>query len=141
MIGYLKYVVGNCSSALNELCAINQELRGGMSPESSVDVNRLGLLNKIIQDYIVVRVAGLFDRDNRTISFLTFFPNNPLIKTISEEVIISKIKECRDRSVAHSDLDYIQQEDFVISTLELCHSNLKSILERLKLFLETEDLE
>ena len=68
MNGYLKYVIENCKTAFDELCKTNKELIVGMSPESNADVNRLGALNRMIQDYLVIRVAGLFDKDTRTVS-------------------------------------------------------------------------
>jgi len=55
MNGYLKYVIENCEVALEELCRINGELRAGMNSNSSVDVNRLGAYNRMIQDYLIIR--------------------------------------------------------------------------------------
>lgn len=132
MNGYLKYVVENCKTALDELCRTNKELIVGMSPESNADVNRLGALNRMIQDYLVIRVAGLFDKDTRTISFCNVFPQNQEIKEIEQEKIVKKIIENRNRFVGHSDNDYISEGNFAIPTNEICGSNLKTLLERLE---------
>lgn len=132
MNGYLKYVVENCKTAFDELCRTNKELIIGMSPESSADVNRLGALNRMIQDYLVMRVAGLFDEDTRTISFCNAFPQNQEVESVEQEEIIKKIIENRNRFVGHSDHDYISEGNFAIPTNEICSSNLKTLLERLE---------
>jgi len=132
MNGYLKYVVENCKTAFDELCKTNKELIGGMRPESSADVNRLGALNRMIQDYLVIRIAGLFDKDSRTISFNNAFPKNQEAESIEREEIIERIVENRNRFVGHSDHDYISEGNFAIPTNEICGSNLKTLLERLE---------
>ena len=132
MNGYLKYVIENCKTAFDELCRTNKELIDGMRTESNADVNRLGAFNRMIQDYLVIRVAGLFDKDNRTISFTNTFPKNQEVESIEQEEIIKKIIENRNRFVGHSDHDYISEGNFAIPTNEICGSNLKTLLERLE---------
>jgi len=132
MNGYLKYVIENCKTAFDELCRTNKELIDGMRTESNADVNRLGAFNRMIQDYLVIRVAGLFDKDNRTISFTNTFPKNQEVESIEQEEIIKKIIENRNRFVGHSDHDYISEGNFAIPTNEICGSNLKTLLEKLE---------
>ena len=132
MNGYLKYVIENCKTAFDELCRTNKELINGMRTESNADVNRLGAFNRMIQDYLVIRVAGLFDKDNRTISFTNTFPKNQEVESIEQEEIIKKIIENRNRFVGHSDHDYISEGNFAIPTNEICGSNLKTLLEKLE---------
>jgi len=132
MNGYLKYVIENCKTAFDELCKTNKELIVGMSPELKTDVNRLGTLNRMIQDYLVIRVAGLFDKDTRTISFRNAFPENQEVESIRQEEIVKKIIESRNRFVGHSDNDYISKGNFVIPTNEICSSNLRSLLKKLE---------
>ena len=132
MNGYLKYVIENCKTAFDELCKTNKELINGMRTESNADVNRLGAFNRMIQDYLVIRVAGLFDKDNRTISFTNTFPKNQEVESIEQEEIIKKIIENRNRFVGHSDHDYISEGNFAIPTNEICGSNLKTLLEKLE---------
>jgi len=136
MKGYLKYVLENCEAALDELCRINKELNAGMSPDSNVDVNRLGALDRMIKDYLIIRVAGLFDKDTRTISFENLFEGNAELDSIKNENIIKEIIEVRNRFVAHSDKNYIQQGNFSIETAKLCNSNLKEILKSLQKLLK-----
>lgn len=131
MKGYLEYIIKNCEFALDELCKINKELNEGMSPNSNADVNRLGALDRMIKDYLIIRVAGLFDKDARTISFENFFRNNLEFDSIKNEDIIKSILEVRHRFVAHSDKNYIQQGNFSIETVKLCNSNLRELLSRL----------
>jgi len=132
MNGYLKYVIENCKTAFDELCKTNKELIAGMSPKSNADVNHIGALNRMIQDYLIIRVAGLFDKDKRTISFNIAFPQNQGVANIEQEEIIKKIIENRNRFVAHSDHNYISEGNFAIPTNEICNSNLKILLERLE---------
>jgi len=132
MNGYLKYVIENCKTAFDELCRTNKELIDGMRTESNADVNRLGAFNRMIQDYLVIRVAGLFDKDSRTISFTNTFPKNQEVESIEQEEIIKKIIENRNRFVGHSDHDYISEGNFAIPTNEICGSNLKTLLEKLE---------
>ena len=131
MIGYLKYVVENCKIAADELCVTNQDLHEGMSADSTKDVSHLGALNRMIQDYLVMRVAGLFDKDTRTVSLHNALPENKTVKEIESEPIIKRIKENRNRFVAHSDFAYLKTEEFIIPTDEICSSNLRGLLEKL----------
>lgn len=131
MRGYLRYIIQNCITALDELCAVNEQLQTEMSPDSDGDVNRTGALNRMIQDYLIIRVAGLFDRDDRTISFYTEFPNNPTVNEMAGRDIIGKIKETRHRFVAHADREFINSGNFSIPTHEICASDLREILDAL----------
>ena len=60
--GLLIYLLDNCIFAYDQLCKINNELIQGMSLDSNADVNYLGGLNRMIQDYLIIRVGGLFDK-------------------------------------------------------------------------------
>ena len=135
---YLKYVTQNCITALNELCIVNEQLRAELAPDAEGDVNRTGALNRMIQDYIVIKVASLFDEDGRTISFRTVFPNNQRVKEIKSEEIMRSIKTSRDRCVAHSDQAFVFSEDFLMPTADICTSNLGHLLEELDSLLDEE---
>ena len=132
MKGYLKYIIENCEVAFTELCRINGELRIGMSLDSVADVNRLGAYNRMIQDYLIIRVAGLFDKDTRTISFANSFVGNSVIKSSQGEKVIQYILEIRNKFVAHSEKKFIETCDFS-ETDKICNSNLKEILGKLKI--------
>ncbi len=140
MIGYLKYVVRNCRTAVDELCTMNSELREGVNPDSTADINRLRAHERMVKDYLVIRVAGLFDKDTRAISLYNDLPKNRTVKEIESEPIIKKIKESRDRFVAHSDRDHIETEDFIVPTEEIYSSNIRDLLERLEKVLNEAEL-
>lgn len=129
--GYLKYVIENCEIALEELCRINEELRGGMNPDSNADVSRLGAYNRMIQDYLLIRIAVLFDKGTRTVSFINSFPGNSVVKSAQNEKVIQYILGFRNKIIAHSEKEWLQIGNFPI-TDEICDSNLKGILRNLK---------
>lgn len=131
-IGYLKYVVRNCKAALQELCRVNEELNEGMNSSSGVDVNKMINLDRMIKDYIIVRVAGLFDFDTRTVSFSTVFPGEQRVSRINQEEIVSRIIEARNRFVAHSDFIFLTTGDYIIHTNDICSSNLMDLLDELE---------
>lgn len=131
MNGYLRYVIENCEVAIDELCRINEKLLAGMSLDSSVDVNKLGAYNRMIQDYLIIRVAGLFDKDKRTISLANTFSDDSIFESARNEDIIKYILDTRNKFVAHSEEKWITDSNFP-ETNKICHSNLKEILERLK---------
>lgn len=131
MNGYLKYVIENCEVALAELCRINGELRAGMSLDSNIDVNQLGAYNRMIQDYLIIRISGLFDKNARTISFANSFDGNPVVESAQNEEIIKYIRESRNKFVAHSEKKSVEAGDFP-ETGKICNSNLKEILSELK---------
>ena len=131
MNGYLKYVIKNCETALEELCRINTELRAGMSPDSSADVNKIGAYNRMIQDYLIIRVAGLFDKDTRTASFANTFDNNPIFTSARDETIVKYILDTRNKFVAHSEKEWIENGNFP-ETDKICSSNLGEILKNLE---------
>lgn len=131
MNGYLKYVIENCEFALTELCKINGELRTGMSQDSTADVNRLGAYNRMIQDYLIVRIAGLFDKDTRTLSFVNSFVGNPIVESARSEEIIQYILDSRNGFVAHSEKEFIENGNFP-DTEKICTSNLTEVLDKLK---------
>ena len=132
MSGYLKYVVKNCMTAFDELCHVNKELVGGMTSESNLDVNHLGALNRMIQDYLIIRVAGLFDKDTRAISLFNATIDSKEIENIRREKIIDRLIMSRNKFVAHSDRNYISKGEFIIPTSEICNSNLGDIFSRLE---------
>ena len=138
MNGYLKYVIENCKIAFGELCKINTELVAGMSLESNADVNNLGALNRMIQDYLIIRIGGLFDNTeyktkggvDEVISFKKLFSCNTDFENIKEQEIIKYIIEQRNNFVAHLNINFIEN-NFPI-TARICNSNLKELLEKLE---------
>lgn len=133
--GLLIYLLDNCIFAYDQLCKINNELIQGMSLDSNTDVNYLGGMNRMIQDYLIVRVGGLFDKTehmtkggiDQVVSFEKIFSSNEDYKKIKEQKIIQYIIDKRHNFVAHTN------EKFdVPDSSKICNSNLKEILLKLK---------
>jgi len=138
----LNYVLENCLFAYDELCKVNRELRAGMSLISDADVNHFGAMNRMIQDYLIVRVGGLFDKteyrasggDDEVISFEKLFLNDQNYQKIKEEEVIKYIIEQRHNFVAHTNKNYIEN-NFPI-TAKICDPNLKKLLGNLQKLLK-----
>jgi hypothetical protein len=131
--GYLKYAVKNCIIAFDKLKEVNENLKKGMSLGSNINVNHFGDLNRIIQDYLIIRVSGLFDTWNKSYtepvySFENLFRENKNkeYEKIKNEDIIKYIKEKRNKFVAH----FEQNQEFPDSN-KILNSNLRELLEKL----------
>lgn len=91
----------------------------------------------MIQDYLIVRVAGLFDEDKQNrgvVSFGKLFSENKDFKNIKEQEIVKYIIGQRNNFVAHTNKNYIEN-NFPI-TAKICNSNLKELLENLQKLLK-----
>jgi len=126
--GYLEYAVTNCLLALDELEMTNAELLQKFNEHKPISINRTGSLNRIVQDYLIVRVSGLFDKDTRTISFFDEFKDNDQYKKIRESDIIEYLIEMRNKSVAHKDREHLYV--FPVAS-QILHSNLRDLLQDL----------
>jgi hypothetical protein len=133
--GLLSYLLDNCIFAYEQLCKINKELAQGMNLDSSADVNYIGGMDRMIKDYLVVRVYGLFDGTqhmakggiDEVMSFEKIFSENEVYKSAKKEEIIKYITNKRHNFVAHTN-----QKFDVPDSLKICNSNLKEILLKLK---------
>lgn len=123
--GYLRYAVRNCLLALEELKKANAELLEKMSQHEPMNINRTGSLNRIVQDYLIVRVAGLFDKDSRTVSFFDEFHNNKNYIRIRRSEIVQYLIKMRNKSVAHKDKDHLFEFP---TTSKILQSNLCNLL-------------
>jgi len=138
----LNYILENCFFAYEELCKVNKELIAGMNLDSSADVNHLGAMNRMIQDYLIIRVGGLFDKTeyraknggDEVISFEKLFSNNKDYQEIKEQEVVKYIIEQRHNFVAHTNKNHIEN-NFPI-TAKICNSNLKELLEKLQKLLK-----
>ncbi len=130
----LNYILENCIFAYDELCKVNKELVAGMKLDSNADVNHLGAMNRMIQDYLIIRVGGLFDKtehwanggDDKVISFEKLFSTDQNYQKIKSEKVIKYIIEQRNNFVAHTNKNHIEN-NFPI-TAKICNSNLKEQL-------------
>jgi len=130
----LNYILENCIFAYDELCKVNKELVEGMSFDSNADVNHLGAMNRMIQDYLIIRVGVLFDKTehktkggvDEAVSFEKLFSNNKDFQKIKEQEIIKYIIEQRHNFVAHINKKHVKN-NFPI-TSKICNSNLQEAL-------------
>jgi len=134
----LNYIIENCIFAYDELCKVNKELTAGMSSNSNADVNHLGAMNRMIQDYLIIRVGGLFDKtehrarggDDEVVSFEKLFSTNNDYQKIKSENVIKYIIEQRHNFVAHTNKNHVEN-NFPV-TAKICNSNLKDQLMNLQ---------
>lgn len=71
--GFLMYSLDNCKRAFEDLGKHNKALNEGMKLTNNItgkELNELGRLDRVLKDYIILKVANLFDRDSRTLSLL-----------------------------------------------------------------------
>lgn len=142
--GLLNYLLENCLFAYSELCKINKELHQAMIPNSDDDVNYLGAMNRMIHDYLIVRVGGLFDktenkiegRIDEVVSFEKLFSKNKDFEKIKKQEIIKYIIEQRHNFVAHTNSEHVKNN--FPTTNKICDSNLKELLENLQKLLKNQ---
>lgn len=133
--GLLIYLLDNCIFAYDQLCKINKELNQEMSLSSNADVNYLGGMNRMIHDYLIVRVGGLFDGTiyprkggvDEVVSFEKILSANETYESIKDQEIIKYIIDRRHNFVAHTN------EKFEVpDSSKICDSDLKELLLKLK---------
>ena len=131
MKGSLLYILQNCQTAFEELRRLNEELAFALKPDVKVEnINRIGALHRMTQDYLIVRVAGLFDNDRRTASFQNLCPTDKEFLAIKEEAIIKYFIEFRHNFSAHLNLVRMQNDQNP-ETLKILSSNIVDILQKL----------
>lgn len=142
--GTLKYVLENCIFAYDELWKINKELVESVNcSNSKANVNHLGAMNRMIQDYLIIRVGGLFDRmeyrvnggDDEVTSFEKLFSGNESYKSIKKQEMMKYIINQRHNFVAHININHIENK--FPKTAKICNSNLRILLENLLQLLYT----
>ncbi|MDD4333025.1 MAG: hypothetical protein PHT51_02830 [Patescibacteria group bacterium] len=126
--GHLKYLLQNCQTAFIELKRLNKELKEAISKnvETKVDINQLGALHTIIQDYLIIRSAGLFDSKNYAVSFEQEFSQEKEYKNIKNEEIIKYLQKLRGNFVGHKHIKSSFPE-----TSKILNSNLLNIFNKL----------
>jgi len=139
--GMLIYLLDNCIFAYSQLCRINKELNKEHNKikrkdfSSTVDMNDLGAMHRMIQDYLIVRVGGLFDTtkypkkggDDEVVSFEKMYSGNNIYRVAKKQEIIEYIVDKRHNFVAHTNRKFN-----VPDSSKICNSNLKEILLSLK---------
>lgn len=104
--GRLIWVIDNCIFAYDQLCTINKKLKEEFDKvqrrdfSSNTDMNYLGAMNSMLQDYLTVRVAGLFDKPEYKVRGETH-------KVVTFEKILSEDKTYK-RAKSQEIVEYIQ---------------------------------
>lgn len=127
---YLIYLIENCINDFDALKKINSELKKAMLPMSETNVDYLGVCNRCVQGYLIIKIASLFDKDNRTISLYNAFNN--IFDKIKAGTIIDEIIEARNKFIAHNEFKYLEDGSFGLGTHEITDSSLRDILEQIK---------
>ena len=114
--------------ALDELKTINTQLLNELSINSPINPNKSGNLHMIIQDYLIIRTTGLFDKISCTVSFENLYKGNSKYETIKQEDVIQYLIKMRHNFVAHSNEEV---KHGYPETYKVINSNLSELLERL----------
>jgi len=94
------------------------------------NITHIGNLHRMIQDYLIIRIAGLFDNDTHAASFQNFCPNDSDYLIIKNEPIIKYLIEFRHNFCAHSNLMRMENGQFP-ETTKILQSNIPEILQKL----------
>jgi len=135
--GHLIYLLQNCQTAFDELRRLNTELQRARQPDApaEIDVNQIGALHRMVQDYLIIRVVGLFDKKCYTVSFEQKFSGDKNYDNIKQEEIIKYLQKLRGNFAGH---EHIKSES--PETAKILKSNLLSIFKKLNILLLKENL-
>lgn len=127
----LIYILQNCQTAFEELKGLNTKLIFELNSASATpEINRTGSLHRMTQDYLIVRVAGLFDKDSRVASFENLCPHDQGYLSLKKESIIIYLIGLRHNFSAHQNLAEMQKGNFP-ETNKILNSNLGEVLQKL----------
>lgn len=127
----LIYIIQNCQTAFEELKQLNSKLNSALDPSSiTPEINRIGSLHRMTQDYLIVRVAGLFDDDSRVVSFEKICAKDQEYRNLRKEIIIEYLIKLRHTFSAHANLARMQNGEFP-ETYKILNSNLNEVLQKL----------
>ena len=131
MKGALLYIIRNCQTSFDELSTLNNNLSSALNSKIEInDINHIGALHRMTQDYLIIRLAGLFDKDARTVSFENFCPTDGDYISIKNENIIKYLIEYRNNFSAHANLVRMKNKQYP-ETSRILHSNIMNILQKL----------
>ena len=84
-----------------------------MDIKSSINPNEYGRLDRILKEYIVIKVVALIDKDKHTFSLLHLKNNqiNTLLQKYSE--MLKTMKKNRDKAFSHHEKHFIENEEIM----------------------------
>lgn len=110
---YLKFQITKIKQALAILKKNSQNLMAAMDIASRVNPNEYGRLDRIIKEYIVIKVAALIDRDKRTFS-LRHLKNSKIDSVLQKYTgMLETIKKNRDKAFGHHEKNFIEKEEIM----------------------------
>lgn len=110
---YLKFQITKTRQALAILKKNSQDLMAAMDDSSPINPNEYGRLNRIITEYIVIKVAALNDRDKRTFS-LRHLGNSQVDSVLQKYArMLDAMKRNRDKAFGHHEKNFIENEEIM----------------------------
>lgn len=110
---YLKFQITKIRQALEILKKNRQNLMVAMDITSPINPNESGRLNRIITEYVVIKVTALIDKDKRTFSLFNLNNKNltSILKKYNDMLMV--IKKNRDKAFGHHEKNFIVNEDIM----------------------------
>ena len=135
--GLLVYSLDNCKNAYEDLKEFNKELNDALENKSNVkDINKIGRLNRVLKDYLIIKIRTLFVVDTRTLSFIQLarflLKNNPETgrKFVGElKIIGDKYQETLDQLDLIANKVVVHAEDTKVEIINTAELLEKPILE------------
>lgn len=146
-IGFLSYSTGNCKNAFKYLCEANQQLNDAWQLGETSKLNDLGQRDRVFKDYLILKIAGLFDKHEDTLSLPNFasflereFSDGNQFSQYLEKInnnykdIVEKIITNRHKVVAHTDHKELSN---LIHTQDLLDMPILELLKEIENLLAT----
>lgn len=130
-IYFLKFQITRIKSSLVILRENNQAFVKAMQISSLQSPNKYGDLDRIIREFIVIKVYALIDKDRRTFSLRQLKNTNIDVILEKHKEMLAIIKENRDKAFGHHEKEFIMSGE-IISTLELLSLQLENFLDEIK---------
>lgn len=143
--GSLMYSIGNCKNAFRYLEETNKLLNEVYQIGPTTNLNELGHKDRVFKDYLILKIASLFDKNSKTLSLYTldkFLKNEIPTKSkdfsIGFKLILSaygkhidQIVATRHNVVAHSGEDGLDNFMHTADLLSMPIPELLSEIEKL----------
>jgi len=128
---YLKFQITKIRQALAILKENSQKLMDATNVKSPINPNEYGRLDRIIKEYVVIKVAALTDKDRRTFSLIHL--KNSKIDSVLQKyaVMLAMIKKNRDKAFGHHERNFLENEE-ILQTGDLFDLPLAEFLDEVE---------